>query len=138
MRHKPILLFLKTIVKIFNFLPSEMSHYLALEGLKLLTRIGFRVDNDNSKTSVYCGISFKNNLGLAAGLDKNGDYLKALSALGFGFIEVGTVTPRPQPGNPKPRMFRLQEVEGIINRMGFNNLGVDYLVEQVKTAQDAP
>jgi dihydroorotate dehydrogenase len=74
-------------------------------------------------------------VGLAAGLDKNGDYIEALAGLGFGFVEIGTVTPRPQPGNPKPRLFRIPEAQGIINRMGFNNLGVDHLVEQVKVAQ---
>lgn len=78
------------------------------------------------------GLSFKNPVGLAAGLDKNGAYIDALAALGFGFIEIGTVTPRPQPGNPKPRLFRLPEHEAIINRMGFNNLGIDHLLEQVK------
>jgi len=72
---------------------------------------------------------------MAAGLDKNGDYLSALSALGFGFVEIGTVTPRPQPGNPKPRLFRIQEANAIINRMGFNNLGVDHLLEQVNSTQ---
>jgi dihydroorotate dehydrogenase len=80
------------------------------------------------------GLEFPNAVGLAAGLDKNGDYIEAMSALGFGFVEVGTVTPRPQPGNPKPRLFRIPEAEGIINRMGFNNLGVDHLLEQVKAA----
>jgi dihydroorotate dehydrogenase len=80
------------------------------------------------------GLEFPNAVGLAAGLDKNGDYIEAMSALGFGFVEVGTVTPRPQPGNPKPRLFRISEAEGIINRMGFNNLGVDHLLEQVKAA----
>ncbi len=78
------------------------------------------------------GLQFQNPVGLAAGLDKNGDYIDALGSLGFGFIEVGTVTPRPQPGNPKPRLFRLPRAEAIINRMGFNNKGVDYLIEQVK------
>lgn len=78
------------------------------------------------------GITFPNPIGLAAGLDKNGEYIDALGRLGFGFIEIGTVTPRAQPGNPAPRLFRLPEVAGIINRMGFNNKGVDYLVEQVK------
>ena len=73
------------------------------------------------------GLEFKNPLGLAAGLDKNGDYIDAIAALGFGFIEIGTVTPRPQPGNPKPRLFRLPEHQAIINRMGFNNLGLDHL-----------
>lgn len=81
------------------------------------------------------GLKFKNPVGLAAGLDKNGDYIDALAALGFGFIEIGTVTPRPQPGNPKPRLFRLPEHRAIINRMGFNNQGIDHLLEQVKRSQ---
>jgi dihydroorotate dehydrogenase len=81
------------------------------------------------------GLTFPNRVGMAAGLDKNGDYLSALSALGFGFVEIGTVTPRPQPGNPKPRLFRIQEANAIINRMGFNNLGVDHLLEQVNSTQ---
>lgn len=80
------------------------------------------------------GLSFPNPIGLAAGLDKNGDYVEALSALGFGFVEIGTVTPRPQIGNPAPRLFRLPEHKAIINRLGFNNKGVDYLVEQLKKA----
>ena len=78
------------------------------------------------------GLEFPNPCGLAAGLDKNGDYFEALGALGFGFIEIGTVTPKPQSGNPKPRMFRLIEHEALINRLGFNNKGVDYLCRQVK------
>ena len=80
-------------------------------------------------------LDFPNPVGLAAGLDKNGDYIDALAALGFGFIEIGTVTPRPQPGNPKPRMFRLAEQQAIINRMGFNNQGVDHLIENVKRSR---
>jgi len=80
------------------------------------------------------GLTFSNPLGLAAGLDKNGDYIDALAALGFGFIEIGTVTPRPQPGNPKPRLFRLPEHQAIINRMGFNNLGIDHLLQQVQSS----
>ncbi|TKI07511.1 quinone-dependent dihydroorotate dehydrogenase [Martelella alba] len=85
-----------------------------------------------AKTVNCMGIVFKNPLGLAAGLDKDGDCIDALGAMGFGFIEVGTVTPRPQPGNDKPRLFRLVAAEGLINRMGFNNRGVDYLIENVK------
>lgn len=80
------------------------------------------------------GIEFPNPVGLAAGLDKNGECLKAFGQMGFGFVEIGTVTPLAQPGNPKPRMFRLPAAEALINRMGFNNKGVDYLVEQVKAA----
>lgn len=81
------------------------------------------------------GLTFKNPVGLAAGMDKNGDYIDALAALGFGFIEIGTVTPRPQPGNPKPRLFRLPEHNAIINRMGFNNLGVNHLLDRVKRSR---
>jgi dihydroorotate dehydrogenase len=80
------------------------------------------------------GIRFPNPVGLAAGLDKNGEYIDALAALGFGFLEIGTVTPRPQPGNAKPRMFRLVEHEAIINRLGFNNLGVERLLRNVERA----
>lgn len=81
------------------------------------------------------GLDFPNAVGLAAGLDKNGEYMDALAALGFGFIEVGTVTPRPQPGNPRPRLFRLPEAGAIINRMGFNNAGVDTLLGNVQRAR---
>ena len=81
------------------------------------------------------GLTFPNPVGLAAGLDKNGAVIDGFAALGFGFIEVGTVTPRPQPGNPKPRLFRIKQAEGIINRFGFNNLGVDQLIENVKAAK---
>ncbi len=78
------------------------------------------------------GIDFPNPVGLAAGMDKNGDHIDALFDLGFGFVEIGAVTPRPQPGNPRPRIFRLTESQAIINRMGFNNMGVDYLVENLR------
>jgi dihydroorotate dehydrogenase len=81
------------------------------------------------------GIEFPNPVGLAAGLDKNGAHIDALAALGFGFIEIGTITPRPQAGNPQPRLFRIPEAKAIINRMGFNNDGVDQLIENVKAAK---
>ncbi|MGQ4275896.1 quinone-dependent dihydroorotate dehydrogenase [Pseudidiomarina sp. E22-M8] len=87
-----------------------------------------------SKPIKVMGINFPNPVGLAAGLDKNAECIEAFSQMGFGFIEVGTVTPQPQEGNPKPRLFRIPQKEAIINRMGFNNKGVDYLVEQVKNA----
>ncbi|WP_218311116.1 quinone-dependent dihydroorotate dehydrogenase [Alteromonas antoniana] len=87
------------------------------------------------KPVTVSGITFDNPVGLAAGLDKNGECIDAFAAMGFGFVEVGTVTPRPQPGNPKPRLFRISEKEAIINRMGFNNKGVDHLIEQVKRSQ---
>lgn len=116
-------------------LNPETAHDLTLdwlgaaERLKLLSLFKPKVAFNPAQVM---GLRFNNPLGLAAGLDKNGDYFNALGALGFGFVEIGTVTPRPQPGNPKPRMFRLPAQEAIINRMGFNNKGVDYLVEQVK------
>jgi dihydroorotate dehydrogenase len=81
------------------------------------------------------GLEFPNAVGLAAGLDKNGDHIDALAACGFGFVEIGTVTPRPQPGNPKPRLFRLQKDDAIINRMGFNNEGVEHLINNVRTSK---
>lgn len=119
-------------------LDAEKAHHLGLSGLNLLNMSGLssllypRIPASPVKVM---GLTFPNAVGLAAGLDKNGDYIEALSALGFGFVEIGTVTPRPQPGNPKPRLFRIPQAEAIINRMGFNNLGVDHLLEQVKIAQ---
>ena len=87
------------------------------------------------KPVTVMGLTFKNPVGLAAGMDKNGDYINALASLGFGFVEIGTVTPRPQPGNPKLRLFRRPEYEAIINRMGFNNLGIDHLLAQVQQSR---
>jgi len=116
-------------------LDAETSHDLTLdllaaaERLKLLSLFA----KQRYKAPVeLMGLRFPNPVGLAAGLDKNGDFYNALGEFGFGFIEVGTVTPKAQPGNPKPRMFRLPEDEGIINRMGFNSKGVDHLVERIK------
>ena len=83
------------------------------------------------------GIEFPNKVGLGAGLDKNGKHIHALSKFGFGFIEIGTVTPKAQSGNPKPRLFRIPQANAIINRMGFNNLGIDNLIENVQTAKEA-
>ena len=91
--------------------------------------------DDKKAFITVAGMTFDNPVGLAAGLDKNGDCIDAFASMGFGFVEIGTVTPRPQPGNPKPRLFRIPEKHAIINRMGFNNKGVDHLVEQVKKAQ---
>ena len=119
-------------------LDAETSHDLILKSLKLAARSGALVllpKPPVCKPRQMMGLTFPNPVGLAAGLDKNGAYIDALAALGFGFIEVGTVTPRPQPGNPKPRLFRLKKAQGIINRFGFNNLGVDALVENVKQAK---
>ena len=118
-------------------LDPELAHNVTLKLLKFAEKTGLSElskPSSDGKPVTVMGLGFKNSVGLAAGLDKNGDYIDALAALGFGFLEIGTVTPRPQPGNPKPRLFRLPEHEAIINRMGFNNLGVDHLVERVKQA----
>ena len=131
-RGKEILFILRTATKIFNFLPSELSHVLALKSLVVLTYLGFRVKADTSEKLTFINIPLSNKLGLAAGLDKNGDYIDALASLGFGFLEIGTVTPRPQPGNNKPRLFRIRSKQALVNNMGFNNKGVDYLVDRVK------
>jgi dihydroorotate dehydrogenase len=105
---------------------------LALEGLKVITYLGFKIKNNNPTSVSFLGIDLDNTLGLAAGLDKNGDYIDSLSALGFGHIEIGTVTPKPQLGNKKPRLFRIRSEKALINNMGFNNKGVDYLVRKVE------
>lgn len=115
-------------------LDAECAHDITLKSLKTVERLGllnFSKTPDCQSRNVM-GLAFPNPVGLAAGLDKNGAVIDAMAALGFGFVEVGTVTPRPQPGNPKPRLFRIKAAEGIINRFGFNNLGVDNLVENVK------
>ncbi len=119
-------------------LDAEKAHHLGLKGLNILEMSGLSsiMYPKEPVTPVnVMGLKFSNPVGLAAGLDKNGDYIEALAAVGFGFVEIGTVTPRPQEGNPKPRLFRLPEAQAIINRMGFNNLGVEHLIEQVKVAQ---
>ncbi len=118
-------------------LEAERAHDFTLKGLKISEQIGLLsfTSSPQCEAREVMGLSFPNPIGLAAGLDKNGAVIDGMAALGFGFIEVGTVTPRPQPGNPKPRLFRLQEANGIINRFGFNNLGVDQLVKNVKAAK---
>ncbi|MGA9991513.1 MAG: quinone-dependent dihydroorotate dehydrogenase, partial [Thiobacillaceae bacterium] len=118
-------------------LEPEAAHTLSLAALDRAHK--FRLlkqaaDLPSCPTQVM-GLSFPNPVGLAAGMDKNGEHIDALAALGFGFIEIGTVTPRPQAGNPKPRLFRLRDANAIINRMGFNNQGVHVLVENVKQAK---
>jgi dihydroorotate dehydrogenase len=114
-------------------LDPEFAHRITFRAIEQVRKLGIL-----NTVSIPCrprnvmGLNFPNPVGLAAGLDKNGEYLDALAALGFGFIEIGTVTPRPQPGNPPPRIFRIPEAHAIINRLGFNNHGVDQLVENVK------
>ncbi|HEY0175584.1 MAG TPA: quinone-dependent dihydroorotate dehydrogenase [Pedobacter sp.] len=124
----------------FQFDPEKV-HYFVVKRLKwfhehfplgkTILRSSFDIHIKGLEREVF-GIKFRNPVGLAAGFDKNGEYIEALSDLGFGFIEVGTVTPLPQPGNDLPRMFRLAEDEAIINRMGFNNKGVDTLAERLR------
>ena len=107
-----------------------------MKGLKLSCFFGLiRRENITSKPIMIMGLKFPNRVGLAAGLDKNAEYITPLSKLGFGFIEAGTVTPRSQPGNSKPRSFRLIEDEGIINRFGFNNVGIDQFIKNIKKAK---
>lgn len=118
-------------------LDPETAHHVTLDALHVAHKLNLLplfIKKIAPDPRTAMGITFTNPVGLAAGLDKNGAYISALAALGFGFLEIGTVTPRPQPGNPKPRLFRLPEAQAIINRMGFNNLGVDALIENVKRA----
>ena len=116
-------------------LDPEQAHNLTLKNLDRAARFGLLqrlVSKPIADPQNLCGIEFPNPVGLAAGLDKDGKHIDALAALGFGFLEIGTVTPRPQAGNPKPRMFRLPQAEAIINRMGFNNDGVQACVSRVR------
>lgn len=115
-------------------LDAEAAHDLTLAGLRTAQQWHLPVacKLPAARPVTVMGIDFPNRIGLAAGLDKNGECIAGLAALGFGHVEIGTVTPRPQPGNPKPRLFRLPLRQAIINRMGFNNHGVDALVENVK------
>ena len=119
-------------------LEPETAHRVTLNALRIGHRLGlsalFQKPAANRPLRVM-GIDFPNLVGLAAGLDKNGDCIDGLAMLGFGFIEIGTVTPRPQPGNPAPRMFRIPQARALVNRMAFNNKGVNYLVERVEQAQ---
>lgn len=121
---------------LFNIDP-EKSHEMALALIERASKFGLTgVFFAKQSLPTECmGMTFNNPVGLAAGLDKNGDYIDVMAELGFGFIEIGTITPKPQAGNDKPRLFRLKEAHAIINRMGFNNKGVDYLINQVKQAK---
>ncbi len=128
-----------SLARTFLFcLDAERAHGLGLTAIEALYRSGMNplVSRRPAPlpTRVF-GLEFANPVGLAAGLDKNGEHIDALFGLGFGFVEIGTVTPRPQEGNPRPRMFRLSENQAIINRLGFNNLGVDVLVANVERAK---
>jgi len=119
-------------------LDPETAHELTIQGLArahggLLSLAAPKIAPCAPRTVM--GLQFPNPVGLAAGLDKNGEAIDGLAALGFGFLEIGTTTPRPQPGNPKPRIFRLPQANALINRLGFNNLGVDHLIKNVQRAK---
>jgi len=115
-------------------LDAETAHELTIASMKRLAGL-MPPAHFHSHGVEVMGLHFPNRVGLAAGLDKNGEAINGWGKLGFGFVEIGTVTPRPQPGNPKPRLFRIPEKQGIINRMGFNNHGVDALLANVKAAR---
>lgn len=130
---------------LFQFDPEKV-HYWVTRNLKRVNRLPggaaamravWEVDDARLQRQVF-GLTFKNPVGLAAGFDKNGELIEEMANLGFGFIEVGTVTPLPQPGNPKPRMFRLPPDGALINRMGFNNLGVDVLASRIAAYRKSP
>jgi dihydroorotate dehydrogenase len=128
-----------SLFKFILFLfPPEFAHKLAMKAIRLVLSLPLFnkiLTFSYSEPLDFAGIKFKNRLGMAAGFDKNAEYIDLLHKLGFGFVEIGTVTPEPQDGNPKPRLFRLKEDEALMNRMGFNNLGVVKIVENLKRYQ---
>ena len=117
-------------------LDAESAHAATINMLRRMPRLSAALMHADASLPRECmGLSLRNPVGVAAGLDKNGECINALAAMGFGYVEVGTVTPRPQAGNPRPRMFRLPEHEAVINRLGFNNKGVEYLCRQVEKSR---
>ena len=123
-------------LSLFKLLPPELAHKAALISLNILYKLkilNLLFPKFKDQEYEFLGMKLKNRLGTAAGLDKDGDFIDCLGALGFGFLEVGTVTPKPQNGNPKPRVFRLFDEQAVINRLGFNNKGVDHLVKKLKS-----
>src|SRR3984957_17313296 len=137
MRRRLASIIARASLPILTGLDPERAHDLGLAGLRWLQPLWPALELPAALAVRCLGLEFAHPLGLAAGFDKNGDYLDALGALGFSHVELGTVTPRPQPGNPKPRMFRIPEAGALINRMGFNNKGVDHLVAQVSRSRYA-
>lgn len=127
----------KIFRQLFFLLDAETAHNLAFKLIKIsfkvpgIAKILGRTPRPNENKQLF-GLTFKNALGLAAGLDKNAELINEFADLGFGFLEIGTVTPQPQPGNPKPRLFRLKKDLALINRMGFNNAGVDAVIDNLK------
>jgi dihydroorotate dehydrogenase len=128
------LLFLLSPEKAHHLTVSLLKMTLAIPGISHLFRATFKVEDPRLEREVF-GLKFKNPVGLAAGFDKDGKYYQAMTSLGFGFIEIGTVTPKPQDGNPQPRLFRLPKDNGLINRMGFNNEGIDAFVSRLKNGK---
>ncbi|MDD6909585.1 quinone-dependent dihydroorotate dehydrogenase [Actinobacillus minor] len=125
-----------SLIRKFIFtMEPETAHHFSIQALKIMGQLPFNPFTIPQNPTEVMGLKFKNPIGLAAGADKNGEAIDGFGKLGFGFIEVGTVTPVAQDGNPKPRQFRILEAEGIVNRNGFNNYGVDVLVENVKKSK---
>ena len=124
------------MTSLLRLFPPEISHLLALKLLDYGDSMGLKIikENSNKESVDLFGLKFKNRLGLAGGMDKNGEHINSLTNLGFGFLELGTVTPKPQPGNDKPRLFRDVENLSLINSMGFNNKGVTNLIENIKSS----
>jgi dihydroorotate dehydrogenase len=125
----------RAVLPVLQKFPPEAAHALGLRGLRLMQHLWPRSAEPGYSQVEACGLRFAHPLGLAAGFDKNGEYVDALGALGFSHIEVGTVTPRPQPGNPRPRLFRLQRAEALLNRMGFNNRGADHVAARLRQSK---
>jgi len=127
---------LSIFTNLLHFLPGELAHHIALKSLKALhffglTKVLVKTRNIHTALNDKDIRKLHSKVGIAAGLDKNGDYIDCLAALGISFIEVGTVTPRPQSGNPKPRVFRNLKEKSLLNRLGFNNKGVDYAINKI-------
>jgi len=126
---------LSKITRVFKLLPPEIAHNVALGSLNLIYKLGLTTllfKHPKKYNFNFLNLNFKNKLGIAAGLDKDGDYFNALGSLGFGFIEIGTVTPLPQPGNAKPRIFRFFSEGAIVNRLGFNNKGLQHMIKNLE------
>jgi dihydroorotate dehydrogenase len=135
MKHRAIVALARATLPLLLRLNPERAHDLGLAGLRYVRPL-WPAHSYSADLSVRCfGLKFAHPLGLAAGFDKNGDYLDALGGIGFSHVELGTVTPRAQPGNPKPRMFRIPEASALINRMGFNNKGAEHLIAQVSRSR---
>src|SRR5260221_5095739 len=131
MRHRAASVIARVSLPILTRLDPELAHDLGLAGLRWMRPLWPALELPAGSAVSCLSLKFAHPLSLATGFDKNGDYLDALGALGFSHIELGTVTPRPQPGNPKPRMFRVPAADALVNRMGFNNRGVDHLAAQL-------